>query len=245
MANTYFRFKQFTVHQELSAMKVTTDACLFGAWAANDLRDQSLNRSMNLLDAGTGTGLLSLMIAQQTPLQIDAIEIDQQAAAEARANFDLSPWKDRLQVIHGDLRESISPSGYDHIVSNPPFYENELSANDSRKNIAHHGEGLLLTELISCISKAAKEESGVYILYPARRVGQLTTALRSAGFFIHRLCEVKQSVNHGVFRVMIKAGRAQKDILHEEIAIRDAENNYTDVFRRLLAPYYLYVEAGG
>lgn len=241
MANSYFRFKQFTVYQEQAAMKVTTDACLFGAWVADELHSRTLPSSTRLLDAGTGTGLLSLMIAQQSNGTIDAVEIDQEAAQQATGNFAASVWKDRLNVITGDLRDIAAPSSYQIIVSNPPFYENELSGPDNRKNIAHHGEGLLLDELINTIHKLITDNGNFYLLYPFKRIDELTAAIAAAGLFIHKTCYVRQSVKHGFFRVMIRGGVTEKEMTKEEISIRDAENNYTTFFKELLSPYYLYL----
>src|SRR4051812_39995731 len=99
MQNDYFNFRQFTVQQRRSAMKVTTDACAFGAWAASSIKNKNIP---NVLDIGTGTGLLSLMIAQQVNASIDAIELDENTFEEAKENFSSSPWKGRMRAIHGD-----------------------------------------------------------------------------------------------------------------------------------------------
>src|SRR5688572_25058776 len=141
MPNTYFQFKQFTIHQDRSAMKVTTDACLFGAWCATEINQDN----KRLLDIGTGTGLLSLMIAQKNKLLIDAVEIEEQAAVQAVENVKASPWKESVHVIHKNIRDFNSEKKYNYIISNPPFYENELSGERMEKNIAHHDAGLKMS----------------------------------------------------------------------------------------------------
>src|SRR4051812_47572749 len=102
MPNSYFKFKQFTVYHDRCAMKVTTDACFFGAWAAKELLE-STNIATNLLDIGTGTGLLSLMIAQKNDLLIDAVEIDKEAAEQAKENISSSPWKKNIHIFNQDI----------------------------------------------------------------------------------------------------------------------------------------------
>ena len=125
MSNSFFKFKEFTVHQDKTAMKVCTDACLFGAWAAKQIEIFDLK---NILDIGTGTGLLALMLAQSSRAKIDAVEINELAAEQAAANFCNSPWNSQLYVhqksINRFTQEQNKP--YDFIISNPPFFENQL-----------------------------------------------------------------------------------------------------------------------
>src|SRR5258705_6346666 len=149
MANSYFKFKQFTIHQDRCAMKVTTDACLFGAWVAIEAGILE-SEDGSILDIGAGTGLLSLMLAQKTNVSIDSVEIDEAAAKQARENADASPWKERIFVMPGDAKYMAYTlcKNFDIIISNPPFYENELASPDHHKNIAHHDGGLLLDELL-------------------------------------------------------------------------------------------------
>lgn len=114
-------------------MKVTTDACLFGAWVANEIIN-GVGQSENLLDVGTGTGLLSLMIVEKNPkLFIDAIEIDQDACKQANENRLGSPWHKQINIIEADARNFSSARQYDSIISNPPFYENELNSENKKK----------------------------------------------------------------------------------------------------------------
>jgi tRNA1Val (adenine37-N6)-methyltransferase len=122
-------------------MKVTTDACLFGAWCAVEIKNIGVKPETGL-DIGTGTGLLSLQIVQKNDLAIDAIEVDREAALQAKENMVCSAWKNKIEVINVDAMKFNSPKKYDVIFSNPPFYEFELQSSNAKRNLAHHGHGL-------------------------------------------------------------------------------------------------------
>src|SRR3982750_4258430 len=168
MSNTYFQFKEFRIDQERTAMKVTTDGCLLGAWASQLISGDSLHQGQ-VLDIGTGTGLLSLMIAQVTNHRIDSVEMEDQAAIQALENIAHSKWKDRIQLIHADIREYTTECRYDYIVSNPPFYENELKSGRQEKDMAHHDAGLSLTELFASIDRLLSPDGKFYLLLPFKR----------------------------------------------------------------------------
>jgi len=239
MPNNYFQLKQFTVHQQLAAMKVTTDACLFGAWAADDIEKHSASPS-TLLDIGSGTGLLSLMIAQKTPAFIDAIEIDKDAFDQTAANFNASPWPERLHALHGDIRAA-SPSSYDVIISNPPFYENDLASPDQKRTSAHHDSTLLLSELISLSKQLLSEQGFFYLLIPFKRLEEIKQMTSENGLTISMICNVRQSVNHSFFRSMLLIRKTRTVLQTQELAIRQHDNTYTSVFTALLKDYYLHL----
>ena len=123
MPNNYFQFKQFTIYQHQCAMKVTTDGCLFGAWVAEQVaaNKQTYPGNNTLLDIGTGTGLLSLMLAQKTDCMIDAIEMEENAFQQALSNAAQSPWNSRIKITQADARTFSAEKKYDCIISNPPF----------------------------------------------------------------------------------------------------------------------------
>lgn len=244
MANPYFQFKQFTIRQDKCAMKVTTDACLFGAWAAAEIQNQQA-AAETLLEIGTGTGLLSLMIAQKNPaLLIDSIEIEAGAAEQATENIRASPAGKNIRVWQADARRFPFSGKYDCIISNPPFYENELTGADSKKNIAHHHEGLLLSELLAIIRTNLQPDGQFFLLLPFKRQEELKRMILQQELFIRQLVLVKPSIRHDYFRILL-AGTFDKGEAKEtpisEIAIKDETDKYTPAFTGLLKEYYLYL----
>ena len=132
MANSYFRFKQFTIHQEKCAMKVGTDGCLLGAWV-------DLSQSQRILDVGCGSGLIAIMTAQRcTNVTITGIEIDNEAASQATENAESSPWAERIEIICEDFLKFTPEQQFDTIVSNPPYFSNSLKCPNDKRNKARH-----------------------------------------------------------------------------------------------------------
>jgi len=222
-------------------MKVTTDACLFGAIVSKEY--QLGKPGMTALDIGTGTGLLSLMIAQQVPfLQIDAIEIETEAAAQARENINASPWSNRINVINSDILSLDTARQYDLLFSNPPFYENELASPDRKKNIAHHNSDLPLSSLFSKIAQLLDQEGQCWLLLPYKRKEEIRPLLEENGFKMTRLFLIRNSARHNYSRIIlcIKKNRGEKDLVPiEELDIFEEQNNYSASFIELLSPYYL------
>lgn len=242
MANSFFKFKQFTIHQDRSAMKVTTDACLFGAWVAGKMEEL---KPCNILDAGAGTGLLSLMLAQKNDTLIDAIEIDNDAFTQAVGNVNASPWKERINIIHGDIKNLTARSPlYETIISNPPFYENELSSDDSKKNIAHHSGGLLLTDLLHSIKRLLDTDGRFYLLLPYKRMPEIDQLFQKHGLRITQMVLVKQSTKHDYFRIFLEGKHKDAESTNyktTEISIWNDQQQYTPEFVDLLKDYYLYL----
>lgn len=248
MANNYFQFKQFTIHQDRCAMKVTTDGCLFGAWAAEKIRPSASSGSKsevrNILDIGTGTGLLSLMIAQQSNAAIDAIELDNEAYEQAKENILNSSWADRINIIYGDAKELPASHQYDVIISNPPFYENELKSGNNKRNKAHHDEGLLLDDLLNIIQQNLRLQGVFYLLLPYKRNHEIETCIDNNKLVISHKTLVKQSTEHNYFRILLSGKHLEnkkEDFKTTEIAIRNEKQEYTPVFIDLLKDYYLHL----
>jgi tRNA1Val (adenine37-N6)-methyltransferase len=150
-------------------MKVCTDACLFGAWVADKLNKKEINPK-KIFDIGCGTGLLSLMLAQKTSVNIDAIEIDAEAFLQATENVAISPWKDRVNIFHGPLNQFAVHEKYDFIICNPPFYENQLKSDNEGRNAAMHSTTLSFLELTNAIKNNLSNTGQAAVLIPFTRV---------------------------------------------------------------------------
>ncbi len=244
MANSYFRFKQFTIHQDQSAMKVTTDGCLFGAWAAKAIHEKKPEQG-RWLDIGTGTGLLSLMVAQQNPDNlIDAVEIEMAAAEEARKNIHGAGKEKQIIVHQADIKQYHPAHQYDIIFSNPPFYEKELKGNNTEKNKAHHNEGLLFHQLLACCKQLLKKEGSIFLLLPYKREKELLEKIKETGFVVHQHIRVRPAVRLDYFRILLEIQintSTPPNLVTGELAVKDERDQYTPDFIELLRDYYLYL----
>lgn len=217
-------------------MKVTTDACLFGAWVAAQI---SNNTSLkNMLDIGSGTGLLSLMLAQKSVANIDAIELQQKDYLQSVQNIEACPWKERINIIHGDAAQYSFPKKYDLIISNPPFYENDLKSNNNFKNIAHHDTGLTLITLLQIVRNTLQPQGSFYILLPAKRSDELQAAIQHSQLHLHQITMVHATGNHTPFRMMAKIGFTREEVSRDSMMIK-RDGCYSEEFISLLSDYYL------
>ena len=216
-------------------MKVTTDACIQGAWttvAAGVKR---------VLDIGAGTGLLSLMLAQRdSHILIDAIEFDKAAADQARDNVAASPWKERISVIESDVRSYVFSHKYDLIISNPPFFNNSLLSDKDAKNMARHTLSLSYSELLSVMEDNLATNGYVSVILPFTEYqGWRELALQN-GWFESGKLSISHISNGQIKRVVGLFSRQKTAVAPDEIlSIRGHSNNYTQAFIDLLSPYYL------
>jgi tRNA1Val (adenine37-N6)-methyltransferase len=235
MPNDYFQFQQFRVQQGNSAMKVCTDACIFGAWMAKQLQDCT----GNLLDIGTGTGLLSLLVAQKNQLQITAIELDEAAALEAAGNFQQSPWQKRLEVTQADVRDYSAEAPFDFIISNPPFYDNDLPSGNEQRDIALHSKELKLEALITSIHRLLQPAGKWAVLLPEHRRLFAIELANQSGWYLEKQLLVSQRLGVVPFRCcLLFSKRDDLFIETETLHIRESEA-YSAGMRALLSDYYL------
>ena len=238
MSNNYFRFREFIIEQQHCSMKVTTEACILGAWFAG----KGLAPS-RILDIGSGTGLLMMMMAQRCDCPIDGIEIEPSSHAQSMSNIAQSPWKDRLQVSNEDARTHSMGHFYDLIVTNPPFYEKSLASSDRGRNLAMHDSGLTLAQLLEVILRHLSADGSFGILLPTdRSILFEEMAMEKGCVTIDRLM-VKQSPAHGHFRTILHMQKrnALKDAKAFELVIRESDGGYSEAFRSMMQPYYLSV----
>ncbi|MCC6287374.1 MAG: methyltransferase [Chitinophagaceae bacterium] len=218
-------------------MKVCTDACILGAWFAKKNPGISV-----ALDIGAGSGLLTLMLAQNINGQFHGIEIDSPSFKQLQENIARSNWKDKITVFNADAITYLFPVKYDFIIVNPPFFETDLKSPDVHRNLAMHSTALTLESLTGIIDKNLTAHGSFGILLPYHRTVEYTGIAQEKGFFIAEKLLVKQTPAHNYFRSILHFNRHKTgNVQTHELAIRDNNNAYTKVFTALLRDYYLYL----
>lgn len=236
MPNHYFQFKQFTVWQEHAAMKVCTDACLYGAWLAHQIKDQE--NISHCLDIGTGTGLLSLILAQKTVASIDAVEIEASASQQAKENFNASPFHQRLQIIQANINDWQTSQTYQLVFSNPPFYEQDLASPDAKKNLALHSSALTLEALFLAMNRLVAPNGQLSMILPMHRREAAIQYALDLGWHLSSEAIVYQTQKHKAFRSFFIFSQTAKTPFVEEIIIQQ-NGVYSQAFSALLKDYYL------
>lgn len=199
MANGYFQFKQFTVHQQRCAMKVGTDGTLLGAWA------RASEGPCRVLDVGTGTALIALMMAQRHPQAlVTAIDIDENAVLQARENVQASPFADRINVLKADVLTFMDTEKFDSIVCNPPFFEDSLTCPDPQRTEARHTVTLGYRQLMDAAFRLLKDDGRFSVIIPSDCRARLESESHLRGFFISRLCSVQTTPKKAPKRYMIE-----------------------------------------
>lgn len=199
MANEFFQFKQFTVRQQLCAMKVGTDGTLLGSWG---LAPDGVCR---ILDIGTGTGLIALMMAQRFPqAQVTGIDIDTGAVRQATENAMESPFKDRITILQADVTMMEDADGFDAIVCNPPFFDHSLTCPDQQRTEARHTVSLSYRQLMESAFRLLKNEGQLSVIIPADCRSLLESEAHLTGFFISRVCSIQTTPRKNPKRYMIE-----------------------------------------
>lgn len=234
MSNTYFQFKQFTVWHDKCAMKVGTDGVLLGAWT-------SVRNAHKILDVGTGTGLVALMLAQRSLPDADivALEIDKAAAGQAGENVARSPWKERIEVVQADFRNYQSSDKFDVIVSNPPYFVDSLECPDQQRNAARHNDSLTYEELLEGVAGLLAEDGAFTIVIPtdvADRVKMIATA---KNLYAVRQLNVITKLGGIPKRTLITFTFSNQECVVEELLTELARHQYSEEYIALMREYYL------
>lgn len=234
--NSYFQFKQFRIIQELSAMKVGMDGVLLGAWS-------DVSKANRILDIGTGTGLIALMLAQKNNVaQIDAIEIDQDALLEATVNIQQSSWSNRINAERCSFQEFAERTNqrYDLIVSNPPFFTNGIKARLENRAQARHSDSLPLDVLISGAADLLCENGRIALILPVESFQEVKQQVVSNRLYISRLCRVKPNPIKPDFRILIELANSDCTIQESELMIEfEKHHDYTPEYKGLTRDFYL------
>ena len=231
---TIFRFKQFHIKNEISAMKVGTDGVLLGAWA-------NISSDSKILDIGSGTGLISLMAAQRSEAQIIGVEIDTPAYIESLENIQASPWNNRITIINDDINNIVeSLLNVSHIISNPPFFENGIVAPDTSRATARHCNTLGFDRLIHISSKVLPMNGKLSFVSPFENKENIIYSASLNKMYISRYTEVYSNPKkkHPI-RILWELTKQEERTDTSHIYIRDCNNQYTSEYINLTKDFYL------
>ena len=230
-----FRFKNFEINQSDCAMKVGTDGILLGAWC-------DVSMSKHVLDIGTGTGLITLMIAQRNEkVNIMAVEIDQDSCKQAEQNFQESPWSHRIQTVNDSIQEysSNNDQSFDHIVCNPPFFSGgTLSANQDKNNVRHTIK-LSHQDLLRSVRSLLSSDGKFSVILPLIEGLRFTELSETYGFFKNRMCEIRSQADGKVERLLLELSKTKSEAKNSDIVIYKSEKVYSDEFTKLTKDFYL------
>lgn len=231
-----FKFKQFNVRQDRCAMKVGTDGVLLGAWTAVEEHPNTI------LDIGAGTGLISLMLAQRSSAEnIEAIEIEEAAYEQCVENFEASPWADRLFCYHAGLDEFLEEieDSYDLIVSNPPFYSEEVASGDRSRDTARQNQSLPFDELLEAVSQLLSKKGHFTTIVPYKEESSFIALAESYDLFPRRILRVKGNSSAKIKRSLIEFRFEPKPVAEENLTIEIKRHEYTLAYQQLTKDFYL------
>ncbi len=228
-----FRFKQFSVEQDMCAMKVNTDGVLLGVWT-------DAGTAKTVLDIGTGTGVIAMMMVQKNNKAIvDAMDIDINCYLQAKGNFQGSIWNKRLNVFHSLLQEFYPERKYDVIVSNPPYFVDDFKTGNHQKNIAKHSIALSYKELFSGINRLLIENGKAFISAPSFRYFQIETIAQVEELFITKSTDVIAIEGKNPYLTLLQLERKESKREKSSITIQSKDGNFTEEYKAITREFYL------
>lgn len=229
-----FRFKQFSIEDDRSTMKVSTDSILLGSWAKAD--------EGCALDIGTGCGLLTLMLVQRYPtLMLTAIEMDTSSCEQATQNVRNSPWYNRVEVVHGDVRSWRPPQSFNSVICNPPYFKEGLLSDLQTRAHARHDKTLSFKELWNSIDAMVSEDGNANLVVPYGEFDRLSSAASGAGWSMCRQLAVHKNSDSPPTLVLSEWRREQSltSIESDELYLHEKNGKYTEEFKALTNDFYL------
>lgn len=236
MPNPYFRFKQFVVYQDRCAMKVGTDGVLLGAWA-------DVSSAHSILDIGTGTGLIALMVAQRSEAKVTAIEIDVEASLQAQENVDRSPWNNRIEVKNQSLQEfAQSARKYDHIISNPPYFNQSLKSPKEGRTMARHTDSLSYEDLLKGVVSLLDEQGVFSVILPYSEKETFVAFSERYGLYPFRIMKVLPTPTSTPKRFMAEFAFSSTSCEELEMVIEsEGRHQYSEAYKQLTEEFYMFM----
>lgn len=237
MSNTTFAFKQFVIKQDKCAMKVSTDAVLLGAWVIP-------NGSLNILDIGTGTGVIALMLAQKSKGKIHAIDIDKTAFEQAKINFEESIFTTNLTAEHKSLQEFAKIAGkkFDLVVTNPPYFVDSFKNSDSNRSNARHADVLPYIELIDGVKAVLTDRGKFCLILPKNEAIKFRELAEARGFHLSKLLRIRTTLDKDEEKRHLMQFEFRPTEFSESTLVieKDERHSYTDEYKKLTQDYYIH-----
>ena len=213
-------------------MKVTTDACILGAYT-------DVHKAKRILDIGTGTGLLTLMLAQRTEAEIEGIELEEVAYNQAVENVKGSIFQDKIKIYHADIQSFEPQNRYDLIVSNPPFFQNHLKAETQSRNNALHTDTLSFEDLLKSVIRLLSSNGTFVVLLPAYESLVLEEMAKQLGLFANKKLNIHHREGSKILRIITTFGFTKTEIQEETLLIKNLDESYSIDFQKFMKDYYL------
>ncbi len=233
-----FRFRQFSMHHHRSTMKIGTDAVLLGIWTA-------VEGATTILDVGTGSGVIALLLASRAShAAIDAVDIDEDSCREAAENFDRSPFKERMRVFHDDFQRFSASRNekYDLIVSNPPFFVNDMPSSHAKKVLARHTQTMDYRSLLKGAVKLLAPGGNFSLVLPYAQKQFFVSLAAERGLYLQREMLIFPKPCYPPNRINMQFGFEKTGLRSEKFVIRNEDGSFTPMYKAFVGDYYISVK---